>query len=392
MSSVDSVSPLAARDLAALAARIGSSVAGPVAAEVDRQARFPHETFEALRNARMLSVLVPADLGGAGARLTDVAGAVEALGRHCASSGLIYAMHHIQVASIVRHGRSPWARDFLAKVAARELLLASATTEAGVGGDVRSSVCAVETTATGFRLAKDAPVISYGAHADAVLVTARRTTESPASDQVLVVVPMTGATLEHRSGWDTLGFRGTCSDGYLLTAAGEHGQVLSDPYADISAKTMLPTSHILWSSVWLGMATSAVDLARAYIRAEARKKPGTTPPAAARLAQLMAVLEEMRALVHGAAADYDAALDEDEVLSSLAFAIRMNSVKTAASTLLVDIVGQALTVCGMAGYREDSPFSLGRHLRDAYGALLMINNDRIFAATAQMLLIHKGDA
>ena len=47
------------------------------------------------------------------------------------------------------------------------------------------------------------------------------------------------------------------------------------------------------------------------------------------------------------------------------------------------------TVCGMAGYSQRSPFSLGRHLRDAHGAALMVNNDRIMAENAQMLLVYK---
>ena len=38
-----------------------------------------------------------------------------------------------------------------------------------------------------------------------------------------------------------------------------------------------------------------------------------------------------------------------------------------------------MLICGMSGYRIDSKFSLGRLLRDAYGAALMINNDRILA-------------
>jgi acyl-CoA dehydrogenase len=58
---------------------------------------------------------------------------------------------------------------------------------------------------------------------------------------------------------------------------------------------------------------------------------------------------------------------------------------------VVEIVGQAMTICGMAGYRNDSAVSLTRQLRDAYGAALMVNNDRILAASAQMLLVHKGD-
>ena len=50
-----------------------------------------------------------------------------------------------------------------------------------------------------------------------------------------------------------------------------------------------------------------------------------------------------------------------------------------------------MTICGMAGYRNDTELSLTRQLRDAYGAALMVNNDRILGASAQMLLIHRGD-
>ncbi|MDQ1508750.1 MAG: acyl-CoA dehydrogenase, partial [Actinomycetota bacterium] len=261
----DLVPPLAS-EIGAIAERIGSKVAGPVAAEVDRDARFPAEAIEALRAERMLSVLVPTELGGAGATITQVAAAVEALGRHCASTAMVYAMHQIQVASIVRHGRSAWMQNYLAHVAEDELLLASATTEAGIGGDVRSSSCAVERDGDRFRLEKDSPVISYGASADAVLATARRAPASPPNDQVLVVVPITRSTLEARSSWDTLGFRGTCSNGFLLRAEGHVDQILADAYGEISSSTMLPTSHVVWAAVWLGIAGNAVDVARSFIR------------------------------------------------------------------------------------------------------------------------------
>jgi acyl-CoA dehydrogenase len=56
-----------------------------------------------------------------------------------------------------------------------------------------------------------------------------------------------------------------------------------------------------------------------------------------------------------------------------------------------EIVARALGVCGISGYRCDSPYSLGRHLRDAHSAALMISNDRVLAANAAMLLVHKDD-
>jgi acyl-CoA dehydrogenase len=381
----------AADRLAAEAARIGEEVAGPAADEVDRKARFPSEAMEALRSAQLLSVLVPTDLGGDGVSVGEVAEAVNLLARHCGSTAMVYAMHQMQVACLVRHGRTEVLRDYQRAIVDRQLLLASATTELGVGGDIRSSVCAVERRGGRFTLEKKAPVISYGESADGVLATARRSPDSPPSDQVLVLCTAPGLALEATSGWDTFGFRGTCSLGFSLKAEGDERQVLDDPFADIASRTMLPVSHILWSSVWLGLATAAVDRARRYVRTEARKNPGVTSPAAVRLSELMTVYQQMEALVHGAAATYDEVYDDLEILSGMGFAIALNGLKVSTSTLVVDIVGTALTICGIAGYREDSPYSMGRLLRDAYGAAVMVNNDRIIANNAQMLMVHKED-
>lgn len=374
------------------AERIAAEVAGPAADDVDRAARFPTEAFDAVRQASLLSIMIPRELGGGGVTVAEVADVAFELGRHCASTGLIYAMHQIQVACLVRHGRSTFFREYLAELAERQLLLGSATTEIGVGGDVRSSVCTVERDQSGgIRLEKMAPVISYGEHADAILATARRSPESPPNDQVLVLCRPPGLVLEPISGWDTLGFRGTCSLGYRLVAAGDGDLVLTDPYGEISSQTMLPVSHVLWSSVWLGLATAAADKARRFVRSEARKKPGVTPPSALRLTELIVQLQRMEEVVRGSARHYDRLCDDLDALAGMRFAIAMNSLKVSASTLVVDIVNRAMLICGMAGYKEDSPYSLGRNLRDAQGAAIMINNDRINSNTAQMLLVHKDD-
>jgi acyl-CoA dehydrogenase len=381
----------AAADVPAIAARVGADAAAPAADSVDRDARFPIEAVDAMRAERLLGAFVPARLGGAGASIVEIASAVEALAQHCATTGMVYAMHQIQVHCIIRHGRTPALETYLSRVASDDLLLASATTEAKVGGDTRTSLCAVERSGDRFTLEKQASVISYGNDADAVLATARATPDSASNDQVLVLCRPPGLSLEQTGGWDTLGFRGTCSLGFLLRAEGPVDEVLADPFADISAQTMLPTSHILWSSVWLGIANAAVQRARHFIRAEARKTPGSPPPGSVRLAEVVTVLQQFAALVHGTAVLYDSVKDDADHLGSLGFALAMNSLKVSSSTLVVDIVGRAMGVCGIAAYREDSPYSMGRLLRDAHGAPLMINNDRILGHNAQMLLVHKGD-
>ena len=375
-----------------LAATTTSEVAARAADEVDRAARFPREAADSLRETRLLGALVPERLGGLGASLTEVAHAVTILARGCASTGMIYAMHQIQVHCLVRHGTTPFFDDLLRRVAADQLLLASATTEASRGGDVRASTCAVARDGDRIQLDKEASVISYGDHADAILATARAGPDSPANDQVLVVCqPGSGTELQRTSGWDTLGFRGTCSFGYRLVADEPAGAVLPIPFADISAATMLPTSHLLWSAVWLGIATEAVHRARESVRAAARKSPWTIPPAAMRVAELVTRLRQFDALVAHALATYEDALAGGDALGSIGFAIAMNDLKVASSELVVDITAKALGICGILGYREDGPLSIARLLRDAHAAPLMISNDRILANNAQLLLVHKGD-
>jgi acyl-CoA dehydrogenase len=42
----------------------------------------------------------------------------------------------------------------------------------------------------------------------------------------------------------------------------------------------------------------------------------------------------------------------------------------------------AMQACGLSGYRNDSEFSIGRHLRDILSSPIMISNDRILANIA----------
>jgi acyl-CoA dehydrogenase len=381
-------------DAIALASQVARMVAAPAAGSVDRESRFPSESIGALREAKLLSALVPVRFGGLGCSIVEVAEICDVLGQHCANTAMVYAMHQIQVAALVRHaGSSPFFERLLRELVDKQLVLASATTEIEVGGDVRRSICAVDQRGDEVHLRKQAPVISYADHADAILVTARRHPEAAPSDQVLVYTPTDRArtTLTRTNGWDALGLRGTCSCGYLLETRVPPTHVLADAYDDISAHTMLPVSHILWSSLWLGIATDAVSRARAFVRDAARRKPGTVPPAATRLAEVVGALQTMRASIEDAARVYDAIFDDRDALSSMSFALRMNGLKVQSSAQVVQVVAQTLSICGIAGYKADTKYSVERHLRDAFSSGVQINNDRVLGASASMLLVHRED-
>jgi alkylation response protein AidB-like acyl-CoA dehydrogenase len=63
-----------------------AAIAAQHADDVDREARFPHETLAALKDARLLSILIPEELGGESASLSDVAEICSLIGQNCASS------------------------------------------------------------------------------------------------------------------------------------------------------------------------------------------------------------------------------------------------------------------------------------------------------------------
>jgi len=369
---------------------LGRDVIAPAAEAVDRDARFPIEAFEGLKSLRLLSAYIPPEFGGLGLDMTEIAGLCEALGRYCASTAMIFAMHQIQVACIVHHALgTAFFRDYAREIAREQRLLASATTELGIGGDVRQSICCAKVVDDHFILEKQAPVISYGEVADAILVTCRRAEDAARSDQVLVLVRKEDCLLRRLSEWDTLGFRGTCSCGWDLSVGGDASWILPEPFEVIAARTMLPTSHILWASLWLGIATDAVRRARAAVRAEARTHPDRMPTAARRVAELTATLQALEALVHDAVAHYERCLDDEDALGGMPFALRMNNLKTVASTMLVHIVSEAMVATGLGGYRRDSATSVERHLRDAFGAPIMVGNDRITGNSAAMLTVMK---
>jgi acyl-CoA dehydrogenase len=372
---------------------VGEEVAARWADRVDAEARFPAETVAALRACGLLGALVPPEWGGPGASMQEMVEAVVLLAEHCGSSGLVLAMHQIQVASVVRHGSEAARALVLPRVVAGQLLLANANSEVGLGGNRRSSICALEPSSAGFRLEKQASTVSYGEDADGVLATARRTPESPPDDQVLAICLPPDVRVEPRGDWDTLGLRGTCSRPCQLTAEIPPELVIPD-YAHVFIRTALPLSSVLLSAVWMGIAEAAARRAHATVRAQAREARKAVsagappPPGALRLAELGVVLHQMREVLAGGTAAYERAKDSREV-ETLRFAARMDNLKLSTSSLVIDVVQRAMTICGLPGYQNDSDSSIGRLMRDAAAAPLMVNNDRALLAAAQTLLVRR---
>ncbi|HTR69445.1 MAG TPA: acyl-CoA dehydrogenase family protein, partial [Mycobacteriales bacterium] len=328
---------------------------------------------------------------GPEAGVPELASAVGTIASYCASSGLVLAMHHIQVASIVRHASPSLKDQLLPRIAAGEVLLANANSEIGLYGNRRNSICALEPTENGFRIDKQASTVSYGEYADGVLATARQSPDAQDHEQALAICLPPHYTLEPTGDWDTLGLRGTCSRPARLQADLPADHVITD-YATLFARTSLPVSTILLSSVWWGLAEAAARRAHASVRAAERKARTTgksgPPLGGLRLAEMGVKLQQIRDAIAAGAADFEAVKDTEQ-LETLGFSSRVDNIKLTASTLVIDVVMSALQICGLGGYKNNTPTSMGRLVRDAVAAPLMVSNDRALFAMAQSLLVRK---
>ncbi len=357
------------------------------APSVDQDARFPSEAFAALKAEGLLGALVPVEYGGLGLSLAQTAVHCHQLAGACGSAGMVLAMHHIQVASLVRHARGQaWHADFLKRLCRDQLLIASATSEVDIGGSLRTSLCALQVADGSFTVEKKASAISYAVDADVLFVTARAHPDAVAGDQALVVLEGDGLVLEPRETWDAMGMRGTGSAAFLVRGSGDAAQIFATPFSEIAAASMVPISHSLWAAVWTGIAGDAVLRARAALRARTRPGASDLPTGTLALVEAVEKLQLAEARVRTAILDLDW---DAPVAGNFAQAASHNALKTSVSETCLHAAQVALSICGFAGYARDGAYSVSRHVRDLHSAPLMIGNGRMRENAARLLLAQR---
>lgn len=357
-------------------------VAATFAQEVDQAGRFPTEAVAALKAHKMLSCGLSPRFGVSSIPMSELAAACTLLGKACGTTGMIYAMHLSQLITLDRHcGVSAHISNFLARCVAEELLIASSTSErvAEVLDEEFESVTEGESV----RFVKDCPTISYGAHADAILAVVPERATGRAAEQLLVLLQRGEMELVPTARWDSLGMRGTCSDGYLLKACVSKEALLADGFRSASSQTMTPVAHILWAAVWLGIASAAAEAATRFHTVRSTGPSVRAFGSAHLVASTQVDVAQMADLVASATRRWET---QPQTWATIAGKIAANNLKIAASDLAVRICLDSLSYCGVAGYLNSSEYSVARFLRDALSAPLMISNERIKEINSTLLL------
>lgn len=263
------------QDLIARVAAIGPVIAEH-AVRHDRAGSFVDEGFQRLRDAGLLAMAVPRELGGSGASIREVAAVQRELARYCASTALASAMHqHVVSFTAWRHRRGlPGAEATLRRVAEEGIVLVSTG-----GADFTRPRGEARRVDGGYRVSGH-KVFASQAPVGAVLSTMFSYDDPEQGRRVLnMAVPLSADGVHVLETWDALGMRGTGSHEIVIedVLVPDERVLANRPYGviDPPLQVIITIAMSIISAVYLGVAETAFAAAVEAVEATPAKAQST---------------------------------------------------------------------------------------------------------------------
>lgn len=342
-------------ELVARAAAVGPKLAANAAAH-DLMGTWVQDSFDLVRDAGLLKIAVPVELGGDGATPRQVAMVQRELAKHCGSTALATAMHqHVTAFTAWRYGRDlPGAEATLRRVAEEGIVLVSTG-----GADFthpRGSAVKVE---GGYRVS-GTKIFASQSPAGTVLSTMFPYEDPERGLRVLnMAVPVAADGVTVSDSWDAMGMRGTASNDVVIDDVFVPDErVLADrPHGivDPPLQVIATIGFSIISGVYLGIAEGALAHAIAAVR-----DPDD------RITQRQLGLMRHRAQVAAWALDGAFAIVGDDPAPSLATVESVMFAKREIALAGVEVCDLAMEVAGGSSYFRGSPIE--RAYRDIRAA------------------------
>lgn len=148
----------------------------PLAAEIDRESRFPWEVVEKMARLGVFGVQVPRTLGGAEMDTLGYAVVIEEISRACASLGLCVSVHNsVVLYPLVAFGSSEQKEKWVGPLSRGEKIGAFCLTEPNVGSDAAGIEAGAAAAGEDFVVNGNKVFVTNGGVADVFLVFVRTT-------------------------------------------------------------------------------------------------------------------------------------------------------------------------------------------------------------------------
>ena len=331
---------------------LAQGVALPLAAEVDRDHRFPDEAVRAAAEAGLMGVLIPREYGGAGLDALAFAICIEELAQACASTAVIVDVHtSVGTEPILLFGTEEQKTRWLPRLASGELLGAFALTEPASGSDAASLTTTARRNGGGYILNGTKTFITNIGRAGMYVVFARTGPEDKAAGITAFLVPQDSAGVRVGQVFDKMGLHGSPTGELVLedVSVPEANRLGAEGQGFTVAMRALDSGRIGISGQALGIAQAGVDEARALMRERGHEQGDDFS-----LADMATRVESARLLAYQAAW----LCSRGRPFTRQASMAKLHCTDTAMQVAL-----DALQIAGEDGARAGSPFE--RHVRDA---------------------------
>ena len=331
----------------------------PIAAELDRDHRFPYELLPKLAEMNLMGMPYPEKAGGAGADYVSYVIAIEEISRACASTGIIMSAHtSLATWPIFKFGTEAQKDQYLQDMASGRRLGAFALTEPGAGTDAGAGTATATLRADGYALNGSKMFITNAPYADVYVVFAKTDPERGTRGMSAFIVEKDTPGFSVGEAEHKLGIRGSSTPPVYFADCRIPKEALLGGEGDgfkIAMQT-LDGGRIGVSAQALGIAQAALDASIAYAkeRVQFGKPIANLQAIQWMIADMALEVDAARLLVYRAASCVD---------NGRPYSTEGAMAKLFASETATRVAGKAIQIHGGYGYTESYPVE--RNYRDA---------------------------
>ncbi|WP_419175357.1 isovaleryl-CoA dehydrogenase [Desulfosediminicola sp.] len=331
----------------------------PIAAEIDREDRFPDELWQKMGGLGLLGITAPEQFGGAAMGYLEHVVAMEEISRGSGSVGLAYGAHsNLCVNQLCLNGSAAQKEKYLPRLVSGEHIGALAMSEAGSGSDVISMQLRAEKKGDRFILNGTKMWITNGPIADVLLVYAKTSPEKMQRGISTFIIEKGMAGFSTGPKLDKLGMRGSPTCELIFNDCEvPAGNLLGEEDGGVKVLMRgLDSERLVLAAGPLGLMAACMDTVIPYIheRKQFGRSIGEFQLMQGKIADMYSTWNACRAYVYSVAraADRGAGIRKEGASVILYCAER-------ATRLALETI----QVLGGNGYINEYP--AGRFLRDA---------------------------
>lgn len=331
----------------------------PIAAEIDREQKFPAQTVKRMGELGLFGLFVPEELGGGGSDYLAYALAIEEVAAVCASHAAIYSVHcSASMGAILTFGTEAQKKKYVPDMASGAKIGAFTVTEPGAGTDAAAQKSTAVKQGDTYILNGTKIFITNGGIADIYIAAAMTDPSKGLKGITAFIVEKDFPGFKVGQKEDKMGIRGSQTTEIIYTNC-------EVPAANLLGKEgegfkvimqILDAGRIGMAAQAVGIARGALDAAVTY----AKERQQFGKPIAANqglqwmLADMALAVEAARTMVFKAACAKE---------SGGRFSKEAAMAKLIAAQTAMDVTTKSVQIHGGIGYTKSYPVE--RYMRDA---------------------------